>query len=227
MKTHSPPTWTDLDQVQPHLQAFLASRIKDQNDVDDLLQETLLRAARFRAANPEPDNLTAWIVRIAENVLTEHHRRRSRRPVREVELEFLDALEGPELPGAEEDGAPPWSAGPAPLEAQLLLECVGGALRELEPHDQEVLDRFYSGAGCCREVAQELELESAVVKSRLHRARARLAELVAQRLARLEPRPTAVRHGARTASGTTVCRPARRRPAKREGDCGVSRAAKE
>lgn len=183
MTTSSECPWKDLDELQPLLRAFLRPRVRDVNDLEDVLQDALLRAARFRAAEGEPEKLQAWILRIAENALSDYRRRRLRLPVREVDADVLDGFEGRERPPGDEPDPSRLVLEQQPIERQHLLACVGSALRELDDADQDVLDNFYGGAGRCREVARELDLAPELVKSRLHRARQRLSLLVLRRLA--------------------------------------------
>src|SRR5262249_32956065 len=140
--------WRDLDELRPIVRAFLRPRVRDVNDLEDVVQDALLRAARYRAVEGEPEKLRAWILRVAENALRDARRRRLRLPVREVEAVVLDGFEGREPAPDDDDHAR------APLievacERQALLACVGTALRELDASDQDVLDRFYGGAGRC------------------------------------------------------------------------------
>lgn len=182
MTTTSECPWKDLGELQPLVRAFLRPRVRDVNDLEDVLQDALLRAARFRAGEGEPDKLQAWILRIAENSLSDYRRRRLRLPVREVDADVLDGFEGREPPPGDEAELSRLELADHPYARSELLACVGTALRELDDEDQDVLDNFYGGAGRCREVARELELEPELVKSRLHRARQRLSSLVQRRL---------------------------------------------
>ena len=50
-------------------------------DGDDVLQETLLKAIRARAANPPIDNIEGWIFRIAHNTSIDFLRERQRKSV--------------------------------------------------------------------------------------------------------------------------------------------------
>lgn len=182
MTTPSECPWKDLGELQPLVRAFLRPRVRDVNDLEDVLQDALLRAARFRAGEGEPEKLQAWILRIAENALADYRRRRLRFPVREVDSDVLDGFEGRERPPGDDAEPLDLALAEQPYARSELLACVGNALRELDDDDQEVLDNFYGGAGRCREVARDLELAPELVKSRLHRARQRLSSLVQRRL---------------------------------------------
>ena len=75
---------TLLDDLGPALTRFLARRVADRQDLDDVYQETLLALHRarhtYRASRPfEP-----WMFAIAQHVVARHARGRYRRMHREV-----------------------------------------------------------------------------------------------------------------------------------------------
>ena len=68
MSLVSAPVWNGLEDLRPVLANRLRTRCRDENELDDLIQETFLRAARYRASGGEPRRLTGWLVSIARNV---------------------------------------------------------------------------------------------------------------------------------------------------------------
>jgi DNA-directed RNA polymerase specialized sigma24 family protein len=73
-----PLRWSGLEELRPSLQRLLARRCRDAAELDDVVQETLLRAARYRAKLSERERLRGWAMRIAINVLRDRVRRRER-----------------------------------------------------------------------------------------------------------------------------------------------------
>ena len=61
------------------LRAFLLKRVADPDDVDDLLQEVLIRTHRGLPKLRDPENLRSWLFRISRNVTTDFYRRRGGR----------------------------------------------------------------------------------------------------------------------------------------------------
>jgi RNA polymerase sigma-70 factor (ECF subfamily) len=138
--------------------------LRDVRDVDDAVQEALVRAWRHRAKlsgerAPEP-----WVARIARNEALRAAGHASARAAREVEL--TEARE-------------PAAAGGVP-EAEHFD--VRRALRPLAPQDRTLIGLRYFADLSHPELADALDLPIGTVKVRLHRLRARLAE-------RLEERP--------------------------------------
>jgi RNA polymerase sigma-70 factor (ECF subfamily) len=62
---------------QRELFSFLARAARDDAEAEDLLQETFLRLAREVRSGRTPEQLRAWLYRVAGNLLTSRFRRRS------------------------------------------------------------------------------------------------------------------------------------------------------
>ena len=186
MPTTNPCAWRELEELRPILRGFLRRGLRDDNDVEDILQETLLRAARHRARQGDPEFLTAWLLRIAENTLKDHLRKQRRRPVVQGEQEFLDSFEGRESTPGEEREVDRLQIESISLERQRLFDCLGRSMRRLNEEDQMVLDSYYSSPACCREIARALDAAPERVKSRLFRARRKLWRIVLDELPELD-----------------------------------------
>lgn len=149
--------WDGLWELRIPLRGYLARRCRDDNEIDDLLQETLLRAARYRGALEPTRLLRPWLLRIAGNVLHDHVRRENRIVREEGADEIFEQLEGREsIPGDLEPGERVTIEGqPLPLVAALdELEC---AVVGLGVAEQDALRRYYGGAQmCCESVGTEL-----------------------------------------------------------------------
>jgi RNA polymerase sigma-70 factor (ECF subfamily) len=65
--------WSNLSS---DLRRFIRRRVPDDHTTDDLLQETFVRIHRGLPALEDGDRLRAWVYRIANNVLTDHCRKR-------------------------------------------------------------------------------------------------------------------------------------------------------
>jgi RNA polymerase sigma-70 factor, ECF subfamily len=63
-------------QLSSDLRRFIRRRVPDDHTTDDLLQETFVRIHRGLPALGDDNRLTAWVYRIANNVLADHHRKR-------------------------------------------------------------------------------------------------------------------------------------------------------
>ncbi|MFO1008716.1 MAG: sigma-70 family RNA polymerase sigma factor [Planctomycetota bacterium] len=196
--------WSDLDHLRPQLVSFLRTRLRDDNDVEDVVQECFLRAARHRAQEGEPEKLHAWLYSVAESARRDHLRRRHRRPALHVEAEVFDQFEGRESTPGEDADEDHLHVERRSLERRRLFACLARALRRLEPEDQRVLDAFYGGSGRCVDVARVEALDPAHVKARLFRARRKLSRIVRRELPVLQesgPSAAAVAEAVRATSG--------------------------
>lgn len=136
-------------------------------EAEDITQDVLVLAYRRLARFEGRSRLRTWILGVAVNVCRERRRAAASRPPgldREVESEPLRALP---------DGSPGLEAA---LEKRELQEAVRSAIEALAPHHREaILLREIEGLSY-EEMAELLEVPVGTVRSRLHNARAALAE---------------------------------------------------
>ena len=145
---------------------YLRALADDAADAEDALQEAFVAAWRA-ASSFRGTDARAWLLAIARNRLRRMHRRRAGAPSDSdlVPLERLGAEAGwgaPEDPGAE-------------LERREARERVERALGRLSAPDREVLLLRDVEGLTGEEAADVLGISLAALKSRLHRARLRLA----------------------------------------------------
>jgi len=186
MPTDEPRSeWDELWKLSPALRAFLSRRCRDENEIDDVVQETLLRAARRtrrrtrRGARAVGSvrSPRAWLFRIATNVLCDRARAERSRSAFEADLDELTPRERePSDEGlVRVDGR--W------IEHSTLLRLLPPALEELDEADRHVLDRYYRDGLDCRQTARHCGLSAGLVKVRLFRARRRLGRALVRRIA--------------------------------------------
>jgi RNA polymerase sigma-70 factor (ECF subfamily) len=172
-----------LRRQEPRLYRFARRLCRNPADAEDVLQESLLAAARgirsFRGAS----SLSTWLYTIARSHCIKKHRRR--RPS-EISLEAEEAQSARDRPDAAPDPE-------ATLEARRLQRALERAIARLDQPYREVLVLRDVEGLTAPEVATVTGLSVAAVKSRLHRARARvreeLAPLIAPRGAPAPPVP--------------------------------------
>jgi RNA polymerase sigma-70 factor (ECF subfamily) len=173
--------WHGLADLRGGLRSVLLRRLPDENEVEDVIQETYLRAARYRGRLQDGRRLRSWATRIALNVLSDRRRREQRylstEPGDRV-LEREAEAGGPALPEAA------LSLGRFEVERERALLVLARARRRLRESDRRVLDSFYGGAGSCRATAEECGIPPHLVKVRLFRARRRLSRAVRRELLR-------------------------------------------
>ncbi|HJO25734.1 MAG TPA: RNA polymerase sigma factor [Planctomycetota bacterium] len=179
----STAAWDGLDDLREDLSSSLAYICRDENTVDDAVQESLLKAARYRGGLKDGRKLRPWLMTIAHNCCRDNLRVRSWEDTCDKYDELLLLKEGGEpIPGEIEDQVQLPSLG-AVLGRQEAMDHLHGALAEMATEDQEILRAFYwGGASRVGQTATGLSAPPPT-KSRLFRARARLRKRMELRLA--------------------------------------------
>ena len=144
----------------PSLRAFAISLSGNVDRADDLVQETLLRAlANIHSFQPGT-NMPAWLFTILRNLFRSEYRKR-RREVEDATGMYADSLKSqPEQMGR--------------IEFEELRE----ALAKLAPDQREAVILVGASGFSYEETAAICGCAIGTVKSRVNRARARLAELM-------------------------------------------------
>lgn len=211
-----PCSWSGLFDLMPAMRWYVARRCANEAEVEDVVQETLLRAARYRGSLADPERLRPWVLRIAVNVLHDRARREARLPRTDVDDDVFDALEGREaIPGELVD-----DTGVAVEDdfggQGYLARHLRGALDELRDLDRQLLIGRYSKSDAPR------PRTSGPNKVRLYRARRRLLSALRARIAR---DPDREREACAAALPDDLPRPARRGPGRLPVACGAACAA--
>jgi RNA polymerase sigma-70 factor (ECF subfamily) len=144
----------------PHLRAFAIGLCGKADSADDLVQETLVRAWANRAGFQPGTNLTAWLYTILRNVFyTEYRKRRH-----EV---------------ADTDGQYAAMQAHRPLqESHIAFQEFRVALAKLPDDQREALLLVGSSGLSYEEAAQICGCALGTMKSRVYRARVRLAAML-------------------------------------------------
>ncbi len=144
----------------PALRAYLrrlAGSSSARGEVEDVAQEVVARALKYRAAFDATRALAPWLRGTALRALIDHRRRRSREP----SALASNGAELAELPSRAQDRAEQ-------------REEIERALVRLSSVEREIVVRFHARSESLREIATALALPEGTVKSHLHRARRKL-----------------------------------------------------
>jgi RNA polymerase sigma-70 factor (ECF subfamily) len=145
----------------PSLRAFAVSLCGNIDRADDLVQETLVRALANRNQFRPGTNLTAWLFTILRNHFRSEFRKR-RREVEDADGRYAQNLkEQPAQMGHVEFGE------------------LTAALARLPDEQREALILVGASGFSYEEAAAICECAVGTIKSRVNRARTRLAELMA------------------------------------------------
>lgn len=139
-------------------------------DAEDVLQDAFLAAWRGAATYRGDGSARAWLFSVARNAVRHSVRRRVGEPDHFAPLDAIDSLETI----AEAAG---WGSDAASNQRDT-AELVRTALARLAPADREILVLRDMEGLSGDDTAAALSLSLAGMKSRLHRARLRLAALV-------------------------------------------------
>jgi len=166
-----------LERHAPAVYRFGARMCRDPEDAKDVVQDTLLAAARGIREFRGGSSLSTWLFAIARSFCIKKRRTRAGAPSEMVSLESDGARAI-----ASVDAAPDEAAGDREIGAA--LEAAVGAL---EPMYREVLILRDVEGLTAPEVASVLGIGVDAVKSRLHRARIAVRDRLAPLLAPSEP----------------------------------------
>src|SRR5262245_36196844 len=153
---------------------MIAKLVSDAEMARDLTQDTFLKAFKGLGSFSGDASFYTWLYRIARNVVTSHARYEAARPRISASL---DVPEGERSPLR----LVPPASGPDPVQGAVEAErrkFLLAALASLQPEFREIIllrdfeDRSYE------EIAELLDLPAGTVRSRLHRARMELREIL-------------------------------------------------
>jgi RNA polymerase sigma-70 factor (ECF subfamily) len=145
----------------PNLRAFAISLCGNIDRADDLVQETLLRALANISSFQPGTNMSAWLFTILRNLFHSEYRKR-RREVEDSDGSYAERMKSqPEQTGH--------------VEFTEFRE----ALAKLPPDQREALILVGASGFSYEEAAEICECAVGTIKSRVNRARTRLADLLA------------------------------------------------
>ena len=156
--TASPAPWQE---VATQLRPFLGRRVAA-SEVDDVLQDVLLRVQRGLPDLRDEERFTSWLFQIARNSIAEHQRTRARHPV-------MDASARPEAAADPE--------GDDREAARSLAGCVSIFVARLASPYREAVTLVELEGLTAREAAEMVGTSISGMKSRVQRGRAQLRRL--------------------------------------------------
>jgi RNA polymerase sigma-70 factor (ECF subfamily) len=144
----------------PSLRAFAISLTGKPERADDLVQDTLMRAWANAGSYQHGTNIKAWLFTILRNSFTSQYRKK-RREVEDADGEMAARL-----------------STPAAQEGHLSLDDLKGALGRLPEEQREAVLLVGASGFSYEEAAEICDCAVGTVKSRVNRARVRLAQLM-------------------------------------------------
>ena len=144
--------FADPEPLIRRVYAYVAYRLGDGPDAEDVTSSAIERALKYRASfDPRRGKPEAWLIGIARTCIDEHFRGRV------LNEEVRD------------------TAGHGELERETVLKLsVSAAMAELDEADRELIALRYGADLSTRQIAGILQMKSNAVDVALHRARERL-----------------------------------------------------
>lgn len=147
-------------EYEDRLRQFLLSRVKNTADVDDLLQEILLKTYQHLNTVQKPEKLLSWLFQITRNTLIDYYRQSG------VYSSRQDIVKGAMLTDSE----------PEQYEQvrRELTNCIRPFLNQLPDKYREAIEMVDLQGASQKELALKLGLSHSAVKSRVQRGRSML-----------------------------------------------------
>lgn len=164
--------WREL---RDRLQAFIARRVDNPADVEDLLQDVFLRIHQHLSTVRDTGRLIPWIFQLARNVITDYYRAAARR------------REMPGQPGHDHEeeseahaAVPALNSDEQASHQYELAPCLMPLLDRLPEHYREAVYLVEMEGLPQRELSERLAVSLSGAKSRVQRGRDKLKELLLQ-----------------------------------------------
>jgi RNA polymerase sigma-70 factor (ECF subfamily) len=154
------PLWND---IHDRLHRFICSRLPDEDDADDILQDVFLRIHDRLDTVHDARKLEGWVFQIARNCIADYYRARRRM------VPLYDRSEGDEA-----------QAGDEPGDDDAIVQNLAADIREIvltlpEPYRQALILTEYEGLSQ-KELADRLGISLSGAKSRVQRARQKIKD---------------------------------------------------
>ncbi|MGH9372518.1 MAG: sigma-70 family RNA polymerase sigma factor [Vicinamibacterales bacterium] len=160
--------WQDLHR---NLRPFIARRVRNQADVDDLVQRVLLQIVKGLGTLRDAERLHAWVYRTARNVIVDYYRspgiRRELAGGGAGDLESSEAAVPPSSVDEDEGAA-----------LRELAACLTPMLGQLSPAHQDAIRIVDLEGATQQEAAQRAGVSLSGMKSRVQRGRQQLRDVL-------------------------------------------------
>ncbi len=154
-------------EYRPVVYRYVRFRVATREAAEDVTSEVFMKALRAHDRyDPSRASPKTWLLRIAQNAVTDHLRSLRRRSSLHVSLDRVPDLVA-EVPSQEER-----------VLREERIELLLNGSRALRPADQEILSLRYGAGLSNQEIAEALNISNNAVAVRVHRALARLKEVV-------------------------------------------------
>ena len=168
-------------QIRPHLQILYRQAYRlsgSQESAEDLVQDLLIQIYEKNIDLKSYQKPAGWLLRALYNLFVDQYRKKNRLPIDDREYrsdEIIDAI-------SDESESPHTL-----LEQHNTLKSIEKALKTLNPEQQLLISLHDVEGYSLPELAEIMSIPIGTLKSRLHRARHSLREIIDPELIRTEP----------------------------------------
>ncbi|OAN11708.1 RNA polymerase sigma factor SigZ [Photobacterium jeanii] len=139
------------------LQAFLRKNVSNAADVDDLLQEVLIKTYTHMKTIKDPSQIKSWLFQVANNAIIDFYRKQGRQRL----------VEGEELWHAEDDSS----------VHNELSQCLTPFIQALPEGEAQMLTAIEINGESQKSYAEKQGVKYSTLKSRVNKSREHLLEL--------------------------------------------------
>lgn len=163
---------------QAPVRGFLRAVCYDRSAIDDLAQETFLRAIKHASRFDPKYPMRGWLLTIARRLSINHgEKQKRRRPAAGIEPDQVET----------DTTQRPSDALEQDEQQQLTRDAVLQAMARLTDPQRVAIAMHYQQAMPLEQIAEALEMPIGTVKSHLHRGRQRMKEILEPQAERLMP----------------------------------------
>lgn len=146
------------DEYSTALKRFLQSRVSNPADVDDLLQDILLKSHLNLHSLASMNSVKSWVFQIANNVIIDHYRKKGR--ANDLDVDDL------------------WYEDDAPNIKRELSTCIAPFIKALPDESAHILEEIELNNMTQKDYAAANNINYSTLKTRVQKARKQLRELV-------------------------------------------------
>lgn len=151
-----------LTSHQDFLSGFAMGFTRDRDDANDLVQETFVKALRYKNNFKEGTNIKGWLYTIMRNIFINNYKRKK------FQNTVLDSTENQYFINASQDYTVDT------VTTEINQSDILGAIHDLKPDFRKPFTMFLDGYHY-DEIAEEMQIPMGTVKSRIFHARKKLA----------------------------------------------------
>ncbi|MDF2959770.1 MAG: polymerase sigma70 [Paenibacillus sp.] len=148
--------WSDY---YPRLKRFVANRIQNQADVEDIVQDVFIKINDHIDDLKDEQKLSSWIYQIARNSMVDYFRKKKWDDELPVQLQIIDEYDEPDL-------------------AQEVIACFESVIQQLPEKYKVAVELSLLKGMSQKELSERLGISYSGAKSRVQRGREMLKELL-------------------------------------------------